>query len=96
MIEFWYCHGIELDANYVEHTCKKRENCRYYDHDFYRKYAGMLDRCDFLVCFAPCPHFIPRREERKCGDDKNEWINAPIIGHADEELQNTTEDDTYK
>jgi hypothetical protein len=66
MSEFYYCQGHYLDGNYAEHTCKKRDNCKYYDEDFYRKYADMLDRFDFLVCFEPCPYFIPRREERKC------------------------------
>ena len=65
MIEFWYCLGVEMDGNFMEHTCKRRENCKYYDHDFFRKFAGMLDRCDFLVCFHPCERFIPRHEEVK-------------------------------
>ena len=65
MIEFWYCFGIEIDEDFMEHTCKRRENCMYYDHEFFRKFAGMLYRCDFLVCFHPCRHFIPRHEELK-------------------------------
>ena len=49
----------------MEKTCKKRDNCKYYTEDFFRRYRDQLDDCDFLVCYEPCRYYLPRREEVK-------------------------------
>ena len=79
--KFWYCHGITLDGNYCEKICKKRENCKYYDVDFYSKYRDILDKCDFLVCFEPCKYYSPKREEVsfELSDDEDPF--APLMQH---------------
>lgn len=71
MAKFYYCHGIYLDGNFMEHTCKKRSNCKYYVEDFFRRYGDMLDDFDFLVCDDNCKYYTPRREEvkRELGDE---------------------------
>lgn len=66
MADFYYCLGHWLDGNFMEHTCKKRENCKYYDEAFFVKYKDMLDRFDFLICKEKCEYYLPRREEVKC------------------------------
>ena len=66
MADFWYCFGIYLDGNFCEKTCKKRENCRYYDEDMFRKYGDIIDRFDFLVCNEDCKYYTPKKEEQKC------------------------------
>ena len=60
---YYYCFGIYLDAQFCEQTCKKRENCRYYDINIYAKYKHMWDEMDFLVCQEPCQHYSPKRED---------------------------------
>ena len=57
--------GLFLDGNFMEHRCNKRENCKYYVEDFYRKYADMLDQFDFLVCEENCKYYSPKNEEVK-------------------------------
>ena len=71
MADFYYCLGVWLDGNFMEHTCKKRGNCRYYQEDFFRRYGDMLDRFDFLVCYDPCEYYSPKCEEveRKHDED---------------------------
>jgi len=64
--KFYYCLGYTLDGNFCEKICKKRENCKYYDQDIYRKYKDIWHKFDFLVCFDPCQYYSPRREEVKC------------------------------
>ena len=63
MADFYYCLGIWLDGNFMEHTCKKRVNCRYYQEDFFSRYADMLDRFDFLICKEDCKYYAPREPE---------------------------------
>ena len=63
MADFYYCLGIWLDGNFMEHTCKKRGNCRYYQEDFFSRYADMLDRFDFLICKEDCKYYAPREPE---------------------------------
>ena len=65
MADFYYCFGIYLDGNFCEKTCKKRENCKYYDADLFRKYGDIIDRFDFLVCNEDCKYYTPRHEEVK-------------------------------
>lgn len=65
MADFYYCLGHYLDANFCEKTCKKRENCKYYVEDVFRKYADIIDRFDFLVCGENCKFYTPRHEEVK-------------------------------
>lgn len=66
MADFYHCFGICLDANFCEKTCKKRENCKYYVEDLYRKYADIIDKFDFLICEEDCKYYTPRYEEVKC------------------------------
>lgn len=66
MADFYYCLGVWLDGNFMEHTCNKRGNCRYYQEDFFVRYKDMLDRFDFLVCNEDCKYYSPRKEEQKC------------------------------
>jgi hypothetical protein len=66
MPNFAYCLGHVLDGNYSERTCKHRENCRYYIEDLFVKYRGQLDDAEMLICFEPCPYYLPKREEQKC------------------------------
>lgn len=60
---FYFCFGIYLDANFCEKTCKKRDNCKYYDVNLYRKYSDIIDQFDFLVCEENCKYYTPRQEE---------------------------------
>ena len=63
MSKFYYCYGVYLDGNFMEHTCKKRGNCKYYVEDFFRRYGDMLDRFDFLICGDDCKYYAPREPE---------------------------------
>ena len=65
MPNFAYCLGHVLDGNYSERTCKHRENCRYYIEDLFVKYRGQLDDAELLICFDPCPYYLPKHEEVK-------------------------------
>ena len=67
MNEIWYfCLGIFIDGNFMEHTCKKRDNCRYYQEDIFVKYKYEMHNADFLICNEDCKYYTPRREEQKC------------------------------
>lgn len=63
MAQYCFCHGWWLDGSYNEHTCKKRENCQYYMEDFYLVHRHHLDDFEELLPFAPCPYYLPRKEE---------------------------------
>lgn len=73
MAEFYYCMGHWLDENFMEHVCKQKENCKYYQEDFFVKYKDMLDRCDFLICKEKCEYHLPMHEEvkRELKEDKD-------------------------
>ena len=72
----YYCLGVTLDANFCERTCKKRENCKYYDLDIYAHYKHMWNDMDFLVCFEPCQYYLPKHEEVKVELSEEENIFA--------------------
>lgn len=76
MSEFFYCLGHWLDGNFMEHTCKKRENCLYYMEDFFVRFKDSLDRFDFLICKENCEYYLPRKEEVKCELSEDEDIFA--------------------
>ena len=65
MNKFAYCLGHTLDANFSERICKHRENCRYYIEDLFARFRGQLNDAELLVCFDPCPYYLPKREEVK-------------------------------
>ena len=81
MADFYYCFGLYLDGNFCEKTCKKRDNCRYYDENLFRKYGDIIDRFDFLVCNDVCKYYSPKREEVKSesGDDEDPF--ATLMQH---------------
>ena len=62
----YYCLGVWLDGNFMEHTCKMRENCKFYMDDFFVKYKDELDQYDFLICREKCEYHLPKYEEVKC------------------------------
>lgn len=78
---FYYCLGLYLSNDFCEHTCKKRDNCRYYDPDIYAHYKHMWDEMDFLVCHDPCQYYLPKREEAnvELGEDEDPF--APLMQH---------------
>ena len=81
MAEFYYCMGIYLDKYFCEKTCKKRENCRYYDINIYDHYKHMWDKMDFLVCYEPCQYYIPRQEEQESESGECEDPFALLMQH---------------
>ena len=60
---YYYCLGVYLSSDFCEHTCKKRDNCRYYDVDIYRKFKDIWDQFDFLICKEDCKYYVPREPE---------------------------------
>jgi len=58
-----YCLGYVLDGNYCEKTCKKRDNCRYYDENIYAHYKHIWSEMDFLMCYEPCQYYLPIKED---------------------------------
>lgn len=60
---YYYCLGVYLSSDFCEHTCKKRDNCRYYDVDIYSKFKDIWDQFDFLICKEDCKYYVPREPE---------------------------------
>lgn len=81
MADFYYCFGIYLDGNFCEKTCKKRENCKYYDVEMFRKYGDIIDRFDFLVCNEDCKYYSPRKEEEPERGEEDDPF-APLMQHV--------------
>lgn len=78
----YYCLGVTVDANFCEKTCKKRENCRYYDIDVYAHYKHMWNEMDFLVCHEPCQYHVPKYEEQESGIEEEVDPFAPLMQHV--------------
>ena len=76
---FYYCFGLYLTKEFVEKTCKKRENCRYYDENLFRKYGDIIERFDFLVCNEDCRYYSPIKEETESGLREDEDPFAPLV-----------------
>lgn len=62
-----YCLGIELDSNYVEQVCKKRDNCMYYLEDIFVRFKPEQLESDFLLNEPgqECRYFLQRHVEEK-------------------------------
>ena len=56
---YYYCLGVYLSSDFCEHTCKKRDNCLYYDVDICSKFKDIWGQFDFLVCYDPCEYYFP-------------------------------------
>lgn len=78
MADFYYCLGVWLSSDFMEHTCKKRGNCRYYQEDFFSRYADMLDRFDFLICKEDCKYYAPVRDDsdKDSGEDEDPFATC--------------------
>lgn len=63
--KYSFCHGwMVRPRDFNEVTCRRRESCRYYDTEFYRKHAHHLDDFDEMFPMEPCQFFIPRGDAR--------------------------------
>ena len=80
-VKYWYCLGVILDGNLCEKTCKKRDNCKYYDVDVYAHNKHIWNEMDFLVCHEPCQYYLAKREEINVELRENEDPFAPLMQH---------------
>lgn len=80
-VKYWYCLGLYLSNDFCEHTCKKRDNCRYYDVDVYAHNKHIWHEMDFLVCHEPCQYYLPKREEVNVELREDEDPFAPLMQH---------------
>lgn len=71
--KYAFCHGWMVSpADHNEVTCKKRENCVYFDLEFYRKHGHHLDEFDEMFPYEPCQFFFPKKvEEKKAEKEEN-------------------------
>ena len=65
MAKYSYCYGIVKDANWMEHTCERRDDCIYYHIDNMRNYWTNPDYQMFVppVHDGVCPYFKDRGRE---------------------------------
>lgn len=63
MVKYGFCHGWMIDAMFNEVTCKRRERCKYYQEDFYRRYGNRLDEFEEMFPDEPCRFFVGREDE---------------------------------
>jgi len=63
MAKYGFCHGWMIDATFNEVTCRRRERCKYYQEDFYRRYGDRLNEFEEMFPDEPCRFFVGREEE---------------------------------
>lgn len=62
---YHFCLGIILDGNYVEQTCKVRDNCQFYLHDLFHRYPRALGEGEMILNEPgrSCTCYLPRQEK---------------------------------
>lgn len=63
MVKYGFCHGWTIDSTFNEVTCKRRERCKYYQEDFYRRYGDRLDEFEEMFPDEPCRFFVGKEAE---------------------------------
>lgn len=62
--QYYFCLGVILDGNYVEKTCKVRDNCKYYLHDLFRRFPTALGDGEMILNEPgkECTNYLQRQE----------------------------------
>ena len=64
--KYSFCHGwMVRPRDFNEVTCRRRESCRYYDVEFYKKHAHHLDEFEEMFPMEPCQFFLPNYKSVK-------------------------------
>jgi hypothetical protein len=81
MVKYGFCHGWMIDAMFNEVTCKRRERCKYYQEDFYRRYGDRLDEFEEMFPDEPCRFFVDREDEAATPLQHSEQIATIFEGY---------------
>ena len=79
-MKYNYCLGIVLDGNYVEKTCKRRDNCRYYLEDIFTRFKPdeLADEPLLNEAGMECCYYLPKRDIVEIAASDEPF--APITG----------------